>query len=167
MCIDYWSDDCHLLWTLKSNATSYNQWFENNFDFFKQSLLYVSFEWHQSKTYIESFFKQFLFHKFLCKFYFSRYITLNFLSWNSDFYSYLSVSFSFLTNRLFLYLHRILHHSWMERLTSFVNLSSVDCLLEWILCSFSLFQLAVLLLESWFLLIKYGQPLAKGVENCL
>ena len=50
---------------------------------------------------------------------------------------------------------------------SLLALSIVDYFLEWILWSFPLFQLTILLLEPCFFLVRYAQPHAEVCKNCL
>ena len=43
----------------------------------------------------------------------------------------------------------------------------VDCFIEWVLWSFSLYQLIIILLKLCFLSIMYIQPLVEVYKNCL
>ena len=57
-------------------------------------------------------------------------------------------------------------HSWMGRTNIFFLHSTVDCYLQLVLQTFSLFQLTILLLESCFLSIKHAQSLVEVYKKC-
>ena len=82
---------------------------------------------------------------------------MSFLSWCFDAFCSLSACFLFQPPNFF-YIPQIGNHQ---------QHSTLDCLLEWVLQSFSLFQLAVLLMEPCFLTIRCAQSLVEVCKNNL
>ena len=148
MCTDCWGKDSHFPKSFKWHAIPYWEWLNVNPILFSQSLTVLS-------QILTPVYVHLVLICFDGNFLFSRQITLNYLFWYTWCLSWSTRMSSFFNHRISFIFTLNLHTLNNQHLSPH---SRKDCLLEWVLPYFPLFQLTVILWKPCFLSIRYVQP---------